>query len=54
MLVALPIDTSETRGPVGLTMRANAMPSMPLAILMQTIREAAAEVSGKAMEAGPQ
>ncbi|WP_276120792.1 pca operon transcription factor PcaQ [Pararhizobium qamdonense] len=45
VLAALPIDTSETKGPVGLTMRANAIPSMPLAILMQTIREAAAEVS---------
>lgn len=44
-LVALPIDTAETRGPVGLTMRADAMPSMPLAILMQTIRETAAEIS---------
>ncbi len=44
-LVALPIDTSGTKGPVGLTMRADAVPSMPLAILMQTIREVAGEVS---------
>ncbi len=44
-LVALPIDTSGTKGPVGLTMRADAVPSMPQAILMQTIREVAGEVS---------
>jgi LysR family pca operon transcriptional activator len=40
-LVALPIDTSETRGPVGLTMRTD-IPSTPaFSILLQTIREAA-------------
>ncbi|PRD44603.1 pca operon transcription factor PcaQ [Phyllobacterium phragmitis] len=43
-LAALPIDTSETRGPVGLTIRADAVPSLPLSILMQTIREAANDV----------
>ncbi len=43
-LAALPIDTSETRGPVGLTIRADATPSLPLTILMQTIRQAAEEV----------
>ena len=37
-LAALPV---ETKGPVGLTMRTDAAPSMPLAILMQTIREVA-------------
>src|SRR5690606_37234053 len=42
MLVTLPIDTSGTSGPVGLTMRTDAAPSMPLSILMQTIREVAA------------
>ncbi|WP_457588007.1 pca operon transcription factor PcaQ [Ensifer canadensis] len=47
-LAVLPIDTSETKGPVGLTMRADAVPSLPLAILMQTIREAAGEASAKA------
>ena len=47
VLVALPIDTAETRGPVGLTMRTDGVPSMPQAILMQTIREAAREVSGR-------
>ncbi|MGC4025075.1 MAG: pca operon transcription factor PcaQ [Mesorhizobium sp.] len=41
LLVALPIDTSDTSGPVGLTMRAGAQPSLPLALLMQAIREAA-------------
>ncbi len=43
-LAVLPIDTSETKGPVGLTMRNDAIPSLPLSILMQTIREAATEV----------
>ncbi|HEX8048935.1 pca operon transcription factor PcaQ [Rhizobium sp.] len=47
LLSLLPIDTSETRGPVGLTMRTDAIPSMPLSILMQTIREAADEVVKK-------
>ena len=44
-LAALPVDTGETKGPVGLTMRTDAVPSMPLAILMQTIREVAGRVS---------
>jgi LysR family pca operon transcriptional activator len=44
-LAVLPIDTSETKGPVGLTMRNDAVPSLPLSILMQTIREAAMEVA---------
>ncbi|MBB3610199.1 pca operon transcription factor PcaQ [Rhizobium sp. BK602] len=47
LLSLLPIDTSETRGPVGLTMRTDAIPTMPLSILMQTIREAAGEVAKK-------
>lgn len=47
LLSLMPIDTSETRGPVGLTMRTDAIPSMPLSILMQTIREAADEVAKK-------
>jgi LysR family transcriptional regulator, pca operon transcriptional activator len=41
-LVALPLDTSETRGPVGLTMRTDVAPSPAFSILLQTIREAAA------------
>ncbi len=44
VLATLPIDTSETRGPVGLTIRADANPSTPLSILMQTIRQAATEI----------
>ncbi|MGK6314212.1 pca operon transcription factor PcaQ [Neorhizobium sp. DT-125] len=44
LLAILPIDTSETRGPVGLTMRADAHPPAPLSILMQTIRQAATEI----------
>ena len=42
-----PIDTSETKGPVGLTMRADAAPTLALSLLMQTIREAATAVSAK-------
>ncbi len=44
-LAALPIDTSETKGPVGLTVRADSVPSMPLALLMRTIREAASDAA---------
>ncbi|WP_117193427.1 pca operon transcription factor PcaQ [Rhizobium terrae] len=44
ILATLPIDTSETRGPVGLTIGADATPSTPLSILMQTIRQAATEI----------
>ncbi|TNM63352.1 pca operon transcription factor PcaQ [Aliirhizobium smilacinae] len=40
-LQTLPIDTTETRGPVGLTMRTETLPSVALSLLMQTIREAA-------------
>ncbi|HEV7310429.1 pca operon transcription factor PcaQ [Ensifer sp.] len=47
-IAILPIDTSETKGPVGLTMRADAAPSAALSILIQTIREAAAEVAAQA------
>ncbi|WP_455918565.1 pca operon transcription factor PcaQ [Ensifer canadensis] len=47
-LAVLPIDTSETKGPVGLTMRADSIPSLPLSILMQTIREAATAIAPKA------
>lgn len=47
VLVALPVDTSETRGPVGLTLRADMAPSAPQAILMQTIRQAADEIITK-------
>lgn len=43
-MAALPVDTRETRGPVGLTVRADTPPSLPLAILMQTIRQAAEEL----------
>ncbi|MGF6174979.1 pca operon transcription factor PcaQ [Ensifer sp. 4252] len=46
-LAILPIDTSETKGPVGLTMRTDSVPSLPLSILMQTIREAAAAIAPK-------
>lgn len=43
-LAMLPIDTSETKGPVGLTMRTDAQPSLGLNVLVQTIREAAAAI----------
>ncbi|WP_269932767.1 pca operon transcription factor PcaQ [Aminobacter sp. HY435] len=42
-LKILPIDTSDTRGPVGLTMRTDTQPSAAFSILLKTIREAAAE-----------
>ncbi|MEP9400045.1 pca operon transcription factor PcaQ [Mesorhizobium sp. KR2-14] len=41
-LAALPVDTGETRGPVGLTMRTDTPPSPAFSILLKTIREAAA------------
>ncbi|MGO8396683.1 hypothetical protein ACC760_40035, partial [Rhizobium ruizarguesonis] len=34
-LALLPVDTGETKGPVGLTMRAYAVPSLPQSILIQ-------------------
>ncbi len=48
LLVALPIDTGETRGPVGLTLRADMPLSLPLSIVIQTIRQAAAEAVASA------
>ncbi|MDE1157396.1 MAG: pca operon transcription factor PcaQ [Neorhizobium sp.] len=47
LLALLPVDSIETRGPVGLTIRADHTPSTPMAILMQTIRQAAADITGK-------
>ncbi|HEV7437704.1 MAG TPA: pca operon transcription factor PcaQ [Pseudorhizobium sp.] len=44
LLSTLPVDTSETKGPVGLTLKADISPSAPQAILMQTIRQAAEEI----------
>lgn len=41
-LAALPIDCSATRGPVGLTLRTDAIASLPQSLLMQAIRDAAA------------
>lgn len=38
LLSMLPLDTSDTSGPVGLTIRADMQPSLPLALLMQAIR----------------
>ncbi|WP_448956222.1 pca operon transcription factor PcaQ [Labrys neptuniae] len=40
-LVALPVETSQTRGPVGLTMRTDTVSQPAFAILLRTIREAA-------------
>ena len=40
-LATLPVDTSETRGAVGLTMRADAERPLPLATLINAIRSAA-------------
>jgi LysR family pca operon transcriptional activator len=39
--VALPFDTSETKGPVGLTMRTDMAPSAAFSLLLQAVREAA-------------
>lgn len=39
--VALPVDTEETKGPVGLTMRTDTLPSAAFSLLLQTIRDAA-------------
>ncbi|RUW80545.1 pca operon transcription factor PcaQ [Mesorhizobium sp. M1E.F.Ca.ET.063.01.1.1] len=39
--VVLPVDTEETKGPVGLTMRTDTAPSPAFTVLLQTIREAA-------------
>jgi LysR family pca operon transcriptional activator len=39
--VALPFDTDETKGPVGLTMRTDTAPSPAFSLLLQAIREAA-------------
>ncbi|KAA3511384.1 pca operon transcription factor PcaQ [Agrobacterium vitis] len=39
---ALPIDSAPTRGPVGLTIRADAVATLPQSLLMQAIRDAAA------------
>jgi LysR family pca operon transcriptional activator len=39
--VALPFDTDETKGPVGLTMRTDTAPSAAFSLLLQAIREAA-------------
>lgn len=38
-MAMLDIDTSETRGAVGITTRADALPSLPLSIMITTIRD---------------
>ncbi|MCF3641159.1 pca operon transcription factor PcaQ [Rhizobium sp. TRM95111] len=45
ILAALPVDTGATKGPVGLTMRADAVPSLPLSLLMQAMREVAGDIA---------
>lgn len=44
LLVALPVDTAETTGPVGLTMRVDTPPSLATQMLMQAVRDTAAAV----------
>ncbi|OQP86698.1 pca operon transcription factor PcaQ [Rhizobium rhizosphaerae] len=44
-LAILPVDTGDTSGPVGLTMRADTQASLPLALLMQAIRETAGDLA---------
>jgi LysR family pca operon transcriptional activator len=41
----LPVNTEETKGPVGLTMRTDTAPSPAFSILLQTVREAARQGS---------
>jgi len=47
-LATLPVDTSETRGAVGLTMRADMERSLPLTTLIKAIRSASAPLRGTA------
>lgn len=43
-LAMLPLDTSDTSGAVGLTMKADTQPSLPLSLLMQAIRQTAGKL----------
>lgn len=54
ILAILPVETGDTSGPVGLTVRADTQPSLPLSLLMQAIREAAGELLDGKAEAAPQ
>lgn len=45
VLAALPLETTDTRGPVGLTVRADTLPSLPMTLLIQAIRTVAAQSS---------
>ena len=49
-LAVLPLDTTDTSGPVGLTMRADTQPSLPLSLLMQTIRETAEALASSSLQ----
>lgn len=51
-LASLPLDTSDTSGPVGLTIRADIQPSLALSVLMQTIRETAMRLSSTQPQKG--
>jgi len=44
VLVPLPVETGETTGPVGLTTRADAPPGLATQMLMQAVRDKAAEL----------
>lgn len=43
-LTALAVDTSDTRGPVGLTIRSEQVPSLPFSLLTQAIKTVAASL----------
>lgn len=45
LLERLPVDTQDTRGPVGLTMRADFAPAWPFTAFMQAIRHAVDEIA---------
>jgi LysR family pca operon transcriptional activator len=45
-LAELPVDTSDTLGPVGLTMRADTAPTLPMQLFMRAVRDTAPDASG--------
>ena len=47
ILAELPVDTSDAKGPVGLTTRADTPPSLPTLMLMQAIRDTSRELAGR-------
>ena len=48
LLVRLPVDTEDSKGPVGLTLRADTPLSGPLSMLIQMIRQVASDIAANA------